>query len=172
MTIWTKIDDAWTSNKYSVSDEGQVRIDKFDRILKPRYKSTRSMLVALTNERRGVKLYSVARLVANHFLEAPQDPRFDHPMHLDGEFNNCNSWNLVWRPTTYCRYYYRQFNSVDWFHPYPPVRELYTKKTFEHPREAAMFFGILITDIISSANDDGRATNPTNPSLNRQFIWS
>jgi hypothetical protein len=87
---WKKIDDF---DNYSISSEGQVRNDKFDRILKQTLNHKGYYRVGLC-ENGKQKQYSVHRLVAIAFV--PLEDGCDFVDHHDGEPTNNSVENLRW----------------------------------------------------------------------------
>ena len=90
---------------------------------------------------------SLARLVADHFLEAVS-PAFDTPIHLDGNRFNCDVRNLAWRPIWFARLYHDQFKYPLSQYGLHPVEVVETGERFPDVREAAKRFGLLEKEII------------------------
>lgn len=95
---------------------------------------------------------SVALLVANTFLPAPNNPRFDTPIHLDGDRFNCRADNLAWRPLWFARQYHTQLRE-----PVNPewrgvVELIETGEVFDDIRQCSTTYGLLEKDIIHSAH--------------------
>lgn len=155
MQQWERILDF---PNYSVSDQGLVRNDDTDRIMAIRKNSAGVHYVGLV---KGKKQYnrSLALLVATAFLPEPVSYRIDAnnmPIHLNGHRDDNYAHNLMWRPYFYARLYQQQFKKGPT--TAHPIVEINTDERFSCPFVAAMTFGLLESDIISSA-------------LNRTIIW-
>lgn len=70
--------------------------------------------VNLIGKEGGYTSRSVARLVAEIFLDPPKE-NFDTVIHLDGDLSNCVAFNLMWRPRWFAIRYHQQF-AYDSFH--------------------------------------------------------
>jgi hypothetical protein len=90
MAQWRKVIENTT---YSVSDEGQVRNDSTNKILKPCFNNCGYFYVQLTKDKK-VKIALIHRLVAKAFVEnADGKKQVDH---IDGNKTNNNASNLRW----------------------------------------------------------------------------
>lgn len=143
---WAPLDDQGFAG-YSISDLGQVRNDKTDRLIKT---STNQRGIVKVNlvEMPGwpPKTVSVARLVATAFLPPPPDDAYDTPVHLDGDYRNVNASNLMWRPRWFAVRYHKQRNGR--LHKFKmPIVCIDTDEVFEDCREAAETYGMLELDI-------------------------
>ena len=141
---------------YSVSDLGNIRNDKSERILRT---STNQRGIVKVNlvEMPGwpPKTVSVARLVATLFLPPPPEPAYDTPVHLDGNLGNVNAENLMWRPRWFAVRYHSQINGALRRFKRPIVC-IDTDEVFEDCREAAMTYGMLEWDIFADVtNQEG-----------------
>ena len=87
---WKKIDDF---ENYSISSEGEVRNDKFDRILNPSNDKDGYLRVCLYKNGKK-KTHYVHRLVASAFI--PLENGKDFVDHKDGEPTNNSVENLRW----------------------------------------------------------------------------
>lgn len=133
---------------YSVSDDGRVRNDYTGRILALLRNQRGHTHVGMT--KNGVQYKrSVARLVANIFLQRNTMPHFNTPLHLDDDRSNNHFRNLVWRPKWFVDKYSKQFYSG---RPLigRPIREVETGERFNHSWEAVQKYGILDADILKS----------------------
>lgn len=148
MTNWKRITSFPT---YSVSDTGLVRNDDTGRVLALRRNPHGIHYVGLMKGRRQHNI-SVARLVAEAFVSKPsqdRDNKFNTPIHLNGHKDDLQAHNLMWRPYYFARLYHQQFaKGPSTAHP---VLELKTNERYSCPLIAAMAFGLLEKDIISSA---------------------
>ena len=125
---------------YSVSDQGRIRADKFERILSLNENQYGVVQVGLM--RKGRQYHrSVPLLVAKAFLEPVGGP-FDTPINLDGDRRNNRLENLLWRPRWFAIKYNRQFR-----YPYPnsiiaPIIDLKTDEVSANSLECAMRYGL------------------------------
>lgn len=89
MEEWRKIKDF---PKYSVSDKGNVRNDKTNRILKPREHGDGYKCVVLYDKSK--KNCRIHRLVATEFIDNPDGKR--EVNHINGDKSNNSIDNLEW----------------------------------------------------------------------------
>jgi len=140
---------------YSVSDSGDIRHDRLERIVKPRVNNYGLFYVGLV--KKGVQQNrSVALLVANAFLMTARSLSFDTPINLDGDRGNNKAANLQWRPRWFAREYIRQFheklNTIN-----SPIQEEQSKAIFEGGSwEASTTFGLLNRDLVMSVYNQSR----------------
>lgn len=110
-----RLDDGFYSmeplgySKYAISREGEVRADfGTKRPIKVGYNRHRDPQVQMTNDdgiRRNVKLDT---LLAEAFIEKPQDTRaFNTVIHKNGDKGDNRLDNLVWRSRSYAHLYYK-----------------------------------------------------------------
>lgn len=133
---------------YSVSDRGRVLNEDTQRIMAVLVNQQGVAYVGLTRDkvqyRRGLAL-----LVANEFLDPPPASIFDTPIHLDGDKTNADVRNLAWRPRWFAVKYHKQFK-----HPPKgfrvPIQDVETGTIFETSWEAAITYGLLDEEILSS----------------------
>jgi hypothetical protein len=137
---------------YMVTELGFVYNKTTGRSL-TRFTNTTSILYVGMNRDGKTVNRSVARLVANAFLDAPESEVFDTPMQLDADRTNCRASNLVWRPSWFVRRYRAQFrNNLRGFKI--PVEIVETGEQFPNSWEAAIKYGLLDRDILISHMDD------------------
>jgi hypothetical protein len=145
-------DDRWEPVRgfpgYSINAKGQVRHDKNQRLVRPRYNQYGVPYVGLM---KGWQQYNrgLARLVATAFLSLPTDI-FNTPIHLDGDQSNCHVDNLMWRPRWYAVKYKRQFE-----HRIPdgidsPVHAIHEGERFPNTFAAACRYGLLEKEVVAS----------------------
>lgn len=147
--IWRPIE---APRGFSVSNEGQVRIDSRDRVLKQHINTGGTVYVTLYDGRNHIR--SVAKLVARAFLDDPPRPTFDTPIHLDGDPWNNHVFNLMWRPKWFAHKYRSQFTGVHReSRAWVKIRE--TGEVIL-AWEAAMRYGLLVGQVIvaSSTQDE------------------
>lgn len=107
MTEWKTIKNF---PRYAVSERGEVRNLKTERLLKIKVNQYGVVGVGLMDN--GIQFHrSVPLLVARAFLPCSR-PAFDTPINLDGDrYNNVLS-NLMWRPRWFAIAYNRQFKEA------------------------------------------------------------
>lgn len=133
---------------YSVSDLGRVRNDRFDKELHLHVNQHGIVYTGLYRGRDQHKR-SVSVLVANAFITTARRLSFDTPINLDGDRENNEANNLVWRPRWYATEYYRQFrirgDGID-----KEVQEIKSGDVFKTTWQAALAFGLLEREIVRS----------------------
>lgn len=105
---------------------------------------------------KGHKQYrrSVKVLVARAFVQG-ETPIFDTPILLDGDRNNLNADNIVWRPRWFALEYVRQFDDPQGWWYAGPVVDIICHHGYNDIYNAAVQTGILLRDIRQSlANKD------------------
>lgn len=141
---------------YSVSDHGEVRSDKFGRILA--LNVTQYGLVQVGLMRDGVQYHrSVPLLVAKAFLPRESAP-FDTPINLDGDRHNNHVINLAWRPRWFAIKYNQQFRQPCETPINSRIVDLKTGEISENSFECARRYGLLEQDLVLSI-------------LNRTYVW-
>lgn len=132
---------------YSVSDEGLIRNDRTGRLFN-RLRTPRGIIyVGLVKEGRQHKL-SVAKLVAQAYLEPPTDLNLNTITHKDTDFDNLKWWNLAWRRRYFAIAYHKQYTNGPLIGR--PIRITETGETFMDSWEACMKYTILDVDIAKS----------------------
>lgn len=135
---------------YSVSDQGRVMNNKFERLVSLTMNSTGVVMVGLMQDRYQKKR-SLPLLVADAFVPRdPKKPAFDTVIHLDGRCDNNHYSNLKWRPLWFAREFKRQFTSNPQIFT-SPVQDVETGEIFENSMHAAIMHGVLAIDVIRSA---------------------
>lgn len=143
-------------DRYSVSDQGQIRNDATERIM--RLSMNQYGVLSVGMMYRGTQFRrSVPLLVAKAFVPGGTEI-FDTPVCLDGDRFNCRANNLTWRPWWFAVKYNRQF-----VEPYyaPIDRQIRNKKTgevFVNSLECAKWYGVLEQDLVESI-------------MYRTFVW-
>jgi hypothetical protein len=99
-------------DQYSISSQGRVRRNRDGRLMAISFTNGGIAFVSLSN---GGRQYSkaVAPLVAEAFLEEPEDPCWDTPIHLNGDRSDNRAENLMWRPRWYAIYYHKDLVFYD-----------------------------------------------------------
>lgn len=94
---------------YSISDHGRVCNLRRDSILTPSINRQGILKISLYDNALGKPTTrSIGLLVAEAFLDRI-GPKFDTPIHLDGDRTNCHIDNLLWRPRWFAVKYHQQF---------------------------------------------------------------
>lgn len=141
---------------YSVSFEGRVRNDDSGRILATLVNQSGVAHVGMVKDHHQHKR-SLALLVAEAFLGAPQPDTFDTPINLDGDRTNCHIDNLMWRPRWFAVKYHQQFHN-DLRGVRVPIREIHTGQAFPNSWDAATKFGLIDREILLAIQ-------------NRTYVW-
>jgi hypothetical protein len=141
---------------YSVSSRGTVRNEESGRFM-TLHVNQRGIVNVSFNRRGHQFKRSVSVLVADAFITAARSLKFDTPINLDGDrLNNCVE-NLMWRPRWYATEYFRQFHfghkGID-----RAIQEMKTGEVFNSSWEAALYFGLLETEIVKAIS-------------NRTYVW-
>ena len=111
---------------------------------------TVGMMHDRVQHRRSVKV-----MVARAFVEGETE-EFDTPILLDGNRENLQASNIVWRPRWFAWEYTRQFHhTFDWFFD-KPVIDITTDTIYESIFAAATTNGNLCKDIRMSTIDERR----------------
>jgi hypothetical protein len=153
MEHWKIID---LFEEYSVSDYGNIRSDKSERILSLSQNQFGVVQVGLM--RNGIQYHrSVPLLVAKAFLPHEAEA-FDTPINLDGDRTNNHVDNLAWRPRWFAIKYNQQFkhdfdNSI-----LTPIVDLESGDMSNNSMECAQKYGLLESDLVYSI-------------LNRTYVW-
>jgi len=141
---------------YSISDQGNIRTDKLDRLMSLNVNQYGVVQVGLMRD--GVQYHrSVPLLVAKAFLPPVGGP-FDTPINLNGDRLDNRAENLAWRPRWFAIKFNRQFR-----YPYGnpillPIVDMKTGVISDNSFEAAKAYGLLEEDLVLSI-------------LNRTYVW-
>lgn len=153
MDVWTEIPGF---PGYAVSNRGLVCNDKTGRILMQSHNQHGVVHVGLFMDGRQHKR-SVAVLVANAFLPPPPSPRFNTPIHLNGNRDHNFVENLAWRPRPFAIEYGKQFKRTYRNRIYVPIENVDTGAVYEDSFEAACKEGLLERGVVMSVlNADDR----------------
>lgn len=146
---------------YSINEEGRIRNDERNRILRQSINQQGILYVGLTSSEDGEQYKrSVAYLVAKTFMGNPTPVWFNTPIHLDGNRLNCRIDNLMWRPRPFAVRYHRQFDQPTRGFD-AMIEEVETGERFRNSWYAATKYGLLNRDIIRSIVN-GVPVFPTN----------
>lgn len=148
---------------YSVSDCGRVRNDQTGRYLVLQVNQTGVPNVGLSKRNDAEEPIqhkrSVALLVASTFLTPHEHEQFDTPINLDGNRQNNNVRNLMWRPRWFAVRYFEQFRlrNPRWVVNHP-IQDKKSKEVFENSWDAVVKHGLIEQDIYLSM-------------LDRTYVW-
>lgn len=146
MQEWAEVHD---SPLHEVSTDGQIRNTETGHILAQT--TTRDGTRKVTFRIDGVvTTRSVKVLVAEAFAERPYE-EYDTPILLDGDKDNCNVENIIWRPRWFAMRWQRQF-PIDKKY-YLPCVNADTGEEFMYIVTAGMYYGSLFEDIRRSCHD-------------------
>lgn len=103
--IWREIEDF---PGYVVDDLGRVMSLDRRRILRTRFNRQG---FAMVNLGRDAEIYtrSIAKLVAEAFIENPYSAAYNSIIHLNGDRGDCRAMNLMWRPRWFSIKYHKMF---------------------------------------------------------------
>lgn len=141
---------------YSVSDHGQVKRLDTKTLLSPTTKPGGLHMVGLMKDKQHFKR-SLPLLVARAFVPPHPYPKFDTPIHLDGD-RSFNHWtNLMWRPLWFARRYMQQFSDghQTWD---TTIEDVETHIVYQDSWSAAVHHGLLDMEIVMSM-------------LNNTYVW-
>jgi len=131
---------------YSVSDEGRVRNDKFDKLRKVHVQQGYATVAFMRNGKLVNRM--LAQLVAREFVERQREA-FDSPIHLDGDKLNCRASNLMWRPRWFALRHARQF-SLNLPECPDRVRNINTGEVYDNVWQVVFDKGVIYNDVVLS----------------------
>lgn len=100
--------------------------------------------------REGVQVRRSAKLLVAKAWVRGESEIHNTPMLLDGNHQNLNAENIVWRPRWFAWKYSRQWDSPRDFFGQGPVLEMTTNARYHNVAHAALENGELCVDIIMS----------------------
>lgn len=144
-SVWMKIGEF---PNYLVNQYGDVINNQLKKTLGSTKNQRGIRYVSLYKEN---KLYvrALAKIVLQAFNPST-DRDFTTPIHLNGDRNDCNLENLMWRPRWFARSYHKQFDQNPIGRITVPILEFLTDEVSEGSLEAAMRYGLLEKDVIFS----------------------
>jgi NUMOD4 motif-containing protein len=135
---------------YSISNWGRVRNDKRSTLLSIVRTQSRHTYVSLMKE--GIQVSrSVAKIVAESFVDNPRPTQFTTPIHLNGDLSNSRADNLLWRPRWFAMRFTQQFGVKPIEHL--PIRNKRTGEEFETCWPLVTTYGLLYMDIILATSN-------------------
>lgn len=133
---------------YSVSTWGNVRSDRYDRILIQNQNQFDLVYVGLVRD--GVQYHrSVPLLVARAFIEQPY-PQYNTPININGDRWNNHVSNLAWRPRWFAVRYSQQFKVPYGYPIIAPIEDIKTGEISENSFDCAVRYGLLEKDVVLS----------------------
>jgi hypothetical protein len=146
---WAEISDF---PGYSVSDCGRVMNRDSGAILTPSSKPGGLRMIGLMKERTQMKK-SLPLLVASAFVPPHPYPKFDTPIHLNGDRAFNHYTNLMWRPLWFARKYMQQFSDghLSFEHM---IEDVETHIAYKDSWSAAVHHGLLDNEIIVSMHNN------------------
>lgn len=143
---------------YSVSENGDVRNESRDRIVKPTHNQKGYRYIQLYDGTGRRTNMSVGRVVAEMFVANERPGFWTYVIHKDYDLNNCNYTNLEWRSRQYAMRYHKQ-NRLAHTKMYAQpimatdIRDSYLPLRFGSVADAAEHYGLLHTEILMSAHN-------------------
>lgn len=142
MEEWTPLEEY---PGYSASELGQVKNEKRQSVLATIRLESGHRYVSLMQGKAHVTR-SLARIIANTFVQNPRPGRFTTPIHLNGDVSNCEAGNLMWRPRWFALRYTHQFKIRQPVHG--PIRNVATDEVIYDLWDLIIRDGLLYADII------------------------
>lgn len=143
------MDELWAQIKefpnYSISTNGSIRNESRTRLVKTSVTERGVVKVGLV--RGGQQsTRSVKVLVAEAFVPGKTE-KFDTPIHKDGNQENNNVNNIVWRPRWFAWKYHRQFDRAHNYSKVGPLKDRGSGIVYTNLVEAAIAHGLLFNEI-------------------------
>lgn len=165
----TELEEQWQPilefPTYSISNQGRVFNHRTNRVMRTSRNNFGHMKISLVDEYGYRRDQSVAKLVAEAFVDAP-NLLCDQVVVLDGDFTNLFAENLAWRPKWFAWRFTRQLKVKQPNHYYNlPVFNLETGETYDSIVEAGMREGLLFDDI-------WRSTYSGSPCFPQSYVFT
>ena len=132
---------------YVINVNGEVLNSSTGREIRPRRNPQGDVIIGLMSDKQYTR--SVRVLVARAFVPGESDI-YDTAMQLDGDPDNLNADNIVWRPRWFACMYSRQFRKISEIDRIGPIRDVETGDRYTDVYEAAITNGLLFKDIRKS----------------------
>lgn len=133
---------------YQVSTRGRIMNRDTGRIMKPSITTSGIIKIGLVNDGEQ-QTRSVKVLVAEAFVDGRSE-LFDTAIHLDGNYQNVDADNLVWRPRWFAWKYARQFSELEPGSDRGPLRDVDSGRLYLDLVDASTRHGLLIHDVWKS----------------------
>lgn len=132
---------------YEISDLGNVFNIPQNRVMRTSLTRDGRVKISLINSYRERRTCSVALLVAEAFVEPPNE-LCDHVVYLDGDTTNLAAQNLAWRPRGFAWKYFHQFKMDQPLHyKNIPVLNLDTGDRYASIIACGIREGVLFDDV-------------------------
>lgn len=150
------MDEEWVQVKdfpdYEVSFDGLVRNIDNGNVLTPTRAQTGLLMVGLVLNKTQYKR-ALDLIVAEAYLEKhPMEAFNASVIHLDGDLENCNAANLMWRPRWFKTAFMKQFKKSGPTIKHP-IYCVDTGEIFENSRAVSMAHGVLDIDVVMSVSN-------------------
>ena len=147
---------------YEVSDLGRVVNAKTEAYVLPSYTMQGDLKIGFFDgEKQHTRL--LKKIVAETFVPR-EDEQWNTPILLDGQPENCEAINIMWRPRYFAWHYRRQFRSIPEYYRLGYVVEIdnmdVVVDVWEDTLTAGMSNGLLFRDIWQSIHE-GKLCFPT-----------
>lgn len=148
--IWSPIPDF---SSYAISNIGRVYNQVRERFIPTSQTQHGHVKVSIQSDYGQRHTLSVALLVANAFVERPDNPFCDHVLLMDGKLENVAAANLAWRPEGFC-WKYRQQLATPQYRQYENLAVYNVTNRRRYPSIVACGKreGLLFEDIWNSCN--------------------
>lgn len=149
MQEWVSLEGAGFPG-YELSNDGRVRNERTERVLKTSANQEGIVRVGLMKRDEGRQAtVSLVRLVACMFVSG-RSASFDTPIQLNGDRNDCNYKNVMWRPRWFAVKFFNQFEESSEPIYKSKIYDVESSREYQDSREAASKNGLLEEDILKS----------------------
>ena len=153
--IWSEIEGF---SRYAISNYGHIWNLIFGRPMSPTRTHRGHLKISLIGDDGVRHVVTVARLVAEAFVQPPNYLCTDVVL-LDGDLMNVSSYNVVWRPPRTAFLYARQLKTAQPSYVHNlAVLNMTTGEKYKNIFEAGTKEGVLFRDIFASCNDPSQQT--------------
>lgn len=139
---------------YAVSEWGEITNMRSGVIRKLSINGQGIAKISLYNQDKQLLTRSVARIVADAFVQHPDAEAFDTPIHLDGDQRNCRADNLLWRPRWFAIKYHKQFRMEEFHAARGTFIELDSEEVYESIKEICIRNGLYWQDVIKCVTEE------------------
>lgn len=139
---------------YAVSEQGDIANIKTGMPRKLSINGQGIVKITLYNEQKQLVTRSVARMVAEAFVQRPDLDAFDTPIHMDGELTNCRADNLVWRPRWFAIKYHKQFRNAEFHAARGVFIDLDTEEVYDSIKDICVRNGVFWQDVIKCVTEE------------------
>lgn len=143
---------------YEVSDVGEIRNAKYDRILTPSKNQFGHLKVNLPTPEGKIRTRQVNHIVAEAFIPEPNRDDFISIIHLNGDKTNCAAVNMQWRPRYFAIRYHLQFQTDLWRDSHITIEDIKNGRIYNRIQDAAVEHGLVLSEILVAAHK-------------RTFVW-